>query len=90
MGDFLIGVIMVGIGFTMLKFTLFYLKNFGRIPFFEKHLHHWGGSFLFYKLLGLLLSFFGILQMVGLLEPFTVWIVGSLFGPAFFTEAPPQ
>ena len=88
MGDFLIGVIMVGVGFTMLKFTLWYLKSFGRVPFFEKHFHSWGGTFLFYKSLGVLLVFFGILQMTGLLQPFVVWSIGGLFGPAFPIDTP--
>ncbi len=74
---------MVVIGFVLIRYTLWFVTNFGRIPSFEKHLHSFGGTFLFYKLLGLLFSFFGILHMTGLLQPFIGWLLGSLFGPVF-------
>ena len=83
MDNIILGLIMIAVGFTMVKFTLWFVTNLGRIPWFERHLHTFGGTFLFYKLLGLLLCFFGILHMTGLLHPFTGWILGSLFGPAF-------
>ncbi len=83
MENLVVGIIMAGIGFLMLKFTLWFVTNFGRIDWFERHLRTWGGTFLFYKLIGIMLSFFGILHMVGLLEPFLTWILGSTFGPVF-------
>jgi len=81
--NILIGLIMVIIGFLQVKYTLWFVTNFGRIPWFETHLHTFGGTFLFYKLLGILFSFFGILHITGLLQPFIQWLVGLIFGPVF-------
>ncbi len=83
MGNIIVGLIMTGLGFLLVRYTLWFVTNFGRVPWFESHLHTFGGTFLFYKVVGLLFAFFGILHMAGLLQPFTQWVISSLFGPVF-------
>ncbi len=79
MGGIFGGLIMITIGFLLLYKTDWFLENFGRIPFFEQHMHTFGGSRLAYKLFGLLFCFFGILTMTGLLDNFLNWSIGGLF-----------
>lgn len=79
----IIGLIIVAIGFFLLWKTPWFVVNFGRIPWFERHLHTVGGSYAAYKFFGLLFSFFGVLYITGLGPAFTRWLLGTLFGPAF-------
>lgn len=54
------------------------LSAFGRISFFEKYLGTEGGSRLGYKLVGILLSFFGILLLTGMMGGFLRWVLSPL------------
>ncbi len=70
------GLILVGIGFLFVWKTEAFLKTFGRIPWAEAKL---GGSRVFYKLLGIILIFFGIVTMTGMLQALLLGTVGKLF-----------
>jgi len=56
------------------------LNNFGRIPSVEKYLGSFGGSRMFYQLLGVLVIFFSTLYMTGLLEKLIEAIFSRVFG----------
>ena len=79
MGGILGGVVMVVVGFLLIYKTSWFVENFGRIPFFEKHMGTFGGSYLAYKVFGLLFCFFGILTMTGLTDNFLNWSLGRVF-----------
>lgn len=53
-------------------------KNFGRIAFFEKHLGTEGGSRLGYKLIGVLVIFFGLLLTTGTFDGFINLLLSPL------------
>ena len=52
---FIFGMLISAIGFLFILKTQWFLYNFGRIPFGEKYFGG-GGSRLFYKLIGILIS----------------------------------
>lgn len=54
------------------------LEMFGRIEFFETKFGSAGGSRLGYKLIGIIIAFFGILAMTGLIQGFMGWILSPL------------
>ncbi|MFH1145863.1 MAG: hypothetical protein V1707_02785 [bacterium] len=64
--EFILGLIAVIIGFLIIWKTEWMLQNFGRIEWAERHLGTEGGSRLFYKLLALVIIFFGLTAMTGL------------------------
>ncbi len=72
------GLLLVGVGFLFIWKTEWFLKNIGRIDWAERKL---GGTRNFYKLLGLLVIFIGLLTMTGLLRGFLLGTVGRLFLP---------
>jgi len=55
-----------------------FLENFGRIEWAEKHLGTEGGTRLFYKLLGLVFIFFGLTMMFNLFTGIVLWIFSPL------------
>ena len=58
---FIIGIIILALGFLIVTKSSWLLNNFGRISFFEQHLGTSGGSRLGYKLLGIIILFIGFL-----------------------------
>ncbi len=72
------GIILIAFGVYLIIKTETILKNFGRIAFFEKYLGSDGGSRLGYKLLGLLIIFFGMVIMFNMGEKFLSWILSPL------------
>ncbi len=72
------GLIFLGVGIFITIKSETMLSMFGRIEFFELHLGVEGGSRLGYKLIGILLSFFGILMITGLMGGFLRWLLGPL------------
>jgi len=78
MGSFFIGLILIALGVMMVIKTEWLLNNFGRIAWFEEHLGVEGGSRLGYKIVGLLLIFFGLLAMTGLSGGFANWALSPL------------
>jgi len=63
---FLLGVGIVIIGAVFVIKTEWFLSNFGRVEWAERHLGFEGGSRLFYKLLGILIIILGFLVITGL------------------------
>ena len=70
------GVILFIIGLLFIIFTEWFLQNFGRIEWAEQKLG--GGTRIFYKLLGLILMFFGLLMIFGLFGGLVLWIFSPL------------
>lgn len=54
-----LGLIVMVVGFLMVKNTDVVMSWFGEVPFAEKHFGQ-GGSYFFYKLIGTLIVFIGI------------------------------
>ncbi|MFW0862669.1 MAG: hypothetical protein ACKKL6_03730 [Candidatus Komeilibacteria bacterium] len=74
---FIIGLILIGVGFTMVWKTEGWFSFFGRIAFAEKYLGTEGGSRLFYKLIGILGILIGMLLVTGLYDD----VMGTATGP---------
>lgn len=68
--QFFFGLLGVAVGLSMIWKTEGWLSFFGRIAWAEQHLGIEGGSRLFYKLLGLLIIFFGFMGITGLFNGF--------------------
>lgn len=73
------GLVLAGIGFLFVWKSEVLLQNVGAIPWAEDKLGSMGGTRMFYKLLGLLIIFFGFLTMTGLTGGFIMGTVGRLF-----------
>ncbi len=75
---YFLGIIFIGIGFLIVWKSDWFMENFGRIEFAEKYLGSgWGGTRVFYKLLGILIIIIAFMYMSGLLQS----ILGSIFSP---------
>ncbi len=74
----LLGLVMMAAGalFTIKSEAIY--NNFGPIAWFEQHLGTEGGSRLGYKLIGIVVFFFGLLMATGLINGFLLWIFGPL------------
>ena len=82
-GQFIVGIIVCGIGFILVWKADWFLRNFGSVPFAEKCLQTEAGSRLFYKLIGILIMIGGMMHAVGLLAPTMQWLVDITFGKYF-------
>jgi len=76
----LIGIVMMVVGALMVIKSESLLNAFGRIAFFERFLGTEGGSRLGYKLIGILIIFFGLLAATNMAEGFLNWLLSPLFG----------
>ena len=74
-----LGLIFIGCIFVIK--TEWFLQNFGKIDWAEQHLGLDGGSRLFYKLLGIIIIFAGMMMATGMLGGALVGTVGKLFVP---------
>jgi len=74
----LYGLILIVLGTLVVFQSEWLLYNFGRIAWFEKQFGSEGGSRLGYKLLGLIVIFFGLLEMTGLLGGFMNFALSPL------------
>ncbi|MDA0208512.1 MAG: hypothetical protein O3B64_03895 [bacterium] len=74
----LIGLLISVMGILMAWQTTWVLELFGRIPFAERTFGP-GGTRLYYKLLGVLVTIFGFIIMTNLFEVFFGEFVLSLF-----------
>ena len=75
---FILGVVFTIIGVMIVIKSESFLRFFGRISFFEKHLGTEGGSRLGYKIIGLVVIFLGILTMTGMINGFMAWLTGPI------------
>ena len=80
---FLVGTILIAIGFLIIWKTTAIVSFAGRIWWAEKHFGTEGGTYLAYKLIGVAFIFFGLLAMTGQDEGFLQSTVGRLFNPSF-------
>lgn len=78
MGNIIGGVILMALGTLIVIKTEFLLENFGRIAWFEEKLGTQGGSRLGYKLVGLIVIFFGLLLVSGLFNSFVTTSLSPL------------
>ena len=72
---YLLGLVLIGVGFVIMWKSDWIMNNFGRIPWAEKHLGMEGGTRLFWKLIGLLIILGSFLYMSGGLGT----IMGAIF-----------
>ncbi|TSC71588.1 MAG: Uncharacterized protein G01um101438_1019 [Parcubacteria group bacterium Gr01-1014_38] len=84
-----ITLILVTIGFLMVWKTPWFLEMFGRVPWAEKHLTGGfgagaGGSWLWYKLLGIITIVAAILYLTGILQALLTNILGVFFGSGVY------
>ena len=82
---FFIGLLIIAVGFSMVWKTTWYLDVFGRVPWAEQHLTTsfgagLGGSWMWYKLLGIVVIVAALLYMTGILQGILVTILGPFFG----------
>ncbi|HCJ52360.1 MAG: hypothetical protein A2898_01305 [Candidatus Kerfeldbacteria bacterium RIFCSPLOWO2_01_FULL_48_11] len=74
---YFLGIIIIGIGYVFVWKSDWFVENFGRIDFAERHLASGlGGTRLFYKLLGIVIIIGAFLYMSGAVES----MLGSIFG----------
>ncbi len=74
----LIGLlIMVGGIFFTIKAEWFY-QNFGSISFMDKYFGSEGGGRLGYKLIGVLIAFFGMLIFTNMIGGFISWLLSPV------------
>ncbi len=72
------GLILMALGTLIIIKTEFLLENFGRISWFEEKLGSEGGSRLGYKLIGLIIIFFGLLLTTGMFNGFMTTALSPL------------
>jgi len=75
-----LGLLGIGIGIVITLKYEWLLYNVGRLPSIEKYLGSFGGSRLFYQLLGVLIILFSALYMTGMLSRLIEGIFLRLFG----------
>ncbi len=76
---FIISSITFLIGFLLTVKSDWFMFNFGRVSWVEKHLKVEGGSRLFYKLLGILIIIGSFMAMTGLLQKLILKILSPYF-----------
>lgn len=75
-----LGLLGIGIGLLISIKHEWFLNNVGRIAAVEKYMRLFGGSRLFYQLLGVLLIILSTLYMTGLLQKLLTGLAGKVFG----------
>ncbi len=75
----IIGLLIVAFGTVMIFKSEWFFQNFGSVAWAEDNLGTSGGSRLFYKLLGLVLIFVGMLVATNLMTGFLMATLGRLF-----------
>ncbi|MDO8499761.1 MAG: hypothetical protein Q7S66_03820 [bacterium] len=75
----IIGILLALAGVCMVLKTEWLYENFGTVAWAEEHLGTSGGTRLFYKLVGIIIIFFGFLLIVGLWQDFLMGTVGKIF-----------
>ncbi len=75
---YVIGIILVLVGIVMILKTEWLIENFGSSAWAEDKMGTSGGSRLLYKLIGVILIFFGFLFITNMISGFLVGTVGKL------------
>jgi len=81
LGRIILGLFITAIGALMTIKSEWLYQNFGTIPSFDKFLGSEGGGRLGYKLIGIFVSFVGLLIMTNLIGVFLQATLGKLFRP---------
>jgi len=77
---FVLGILGIAFGILMTLKSNWFLNIIGRIASVEKYLGTFGGSRLFYQILGVLIVALSTLYMVGVLGGILEAIIGGIFG----------
>lgn len=75
---FIIGLVVMGVGFLFIAKTEWFLSSFGRIGFFEQYLGVNGGSRLGYKLIGIVGMIIGFMIFTDMIGNFLEWLLAPL------------
>lgn len=75
----IIGVLGIGLGLLFAIKNEWFLYNVGRIASVERYLGSFGGSRLFYQLLGVLLIIIATLYMTGLFQKLILGLFQRIF-----------
>ena len=75
---YVLGIIIVGVGFVIVWQADWIMNNFGRIAWAEAKLGMEGGTRLFYKLIGIVIIIGAFMYMFGFFEP----ILNAIFKPS--------
>lgn len=75
----IIGLLGISLGLLFAIKNEWFLHNVGRIASVEKYMGSFGGSRLFYQLLGVLIIIFSTLYMTGLLQRMVVGFFQRVF-----------
>lgn len=76
---YLIGLLIVGLGFLMVWKADWLVNSFGTMEWAEQHLSTEGGTRVFWKLLGIIVIIGAFFAMAGILQS----IIGGTFGKWF-------
>lgn len=76
----ILGLLGIAIGILMSLKSEWFLYNVGRLPSVEKYLGSFGGSRLFYQLMGVVVVIISTLYMTGALGRVITAILRGLFG----------
>ena len=79
-GRIFVGLMGIGIGMLIVFKGEWLLHNVGQIGWVEKYMGTFGGSRLFYKLLGVLLIIIATLYMTGFIQNFLPKFFQGIFG----------
>ena len=78
-GHFFIGLVGIGLGVAMVKFSYQVAGFTGRLDWIESKLGS-GSTYFFYKMFGLIMIFVGLLLATGLYGPFMTGLFAPLRG----------
>lgn len=72
------GFFLFAIGPFLILKTEWFLTSFGRNEWAEQKFSSYGGTRFFYKVLGLIMIFFGMTMMLDLFGGMVMWVFGPL------------
>ncbi len=76
---YLIGLIVIAIGFLLIWKTDWIVNNFGKIDWAEMRLSAEGGTRILWKLIGIVVIILAMMYMFGFIEG----VIGAIFSPLF-------
>lgn len=77
---YILGILAIALGATLVIKTEWFLSNFGSMAWAERYLGTEGGSRLAYKLIGVAMIIISMMGMTGVLGNIIIGTFGSLFG----------
>lgn len=73
------GILGMVVGFIFIWKSSWFLNNFGRVDFAEKYLATFGGTRMFYKLLGIIAILICLIWVTGTLDNILLTVLGPMF-----------